>query len=297
MKIGDSLSLIWLAAIWGASFLFMRVAVPEFGAVPLISIRVTLAGLFLLPLVFWRNKQSELSDNILPICVVGIISSAIPFTLIAYSTLYVTAGFASVLNAATPIFSALVAFAWLKQRLSKMAFVGLSVGMGGVILLVKDKIGFANVEQGETAVAILAGLVSTFAYGFGANYSKKKLMGIDPVTITAGSQLVAAIVLLPLAIYWWPDEMPSINSWLNAILLAILCTAIAQIIFFRLIQDIGATNTTTVTFLIPIFGLLWGYLFLGEAIPIDTIIAGGVILVGTALANGLIKIRKNRPKP
>ncbi|MCF6192748.1 MAG: DMT family transporter [Kangiellaceae bacterium] len=297
MKTRDTLSLIWLAAIWGASFLFMRVAVPEFGAVPLIAIRVTLAGLFLLPLVFWRNKQVELLENILPICVVGIISSAIPFTLIAYSTLYVTAGFASVLNAATPIFSALVAFVWLKQRLNRMGLVGLSVGMVGVILLVKDKIGFSNVEQSETAIAILAGLVSTFAYGFGANYSKRKLTGIDPVTITAGSQLIAAIVLSPLAIYWWPAEMPSMGSWINAILLAILCTALAQIIFFRLIQNIGATNTTTVTFLIPIFGLLWGFLFLGETIPIDTIIAGGIILLGTALANGLIKTKKHHSEP
>ena len=296
MKTKDSLSLIWLAAIWGASFLFMRVAVPEFGAVPLITIRVALASLCLLPLVFWRGKQTEMLRAILPISIVGIINSAIPFTLIAYSTLYVTAGFASILNAATPIFSALIAFIWLRERPQKTAILGLLVGVVGVILLVWDKIGFTNNEQSKTAIAILAGLVSTLAYGIGANYSKIKLVGVDPVTITAGSQLVAAIALSPLAVYWWPEETPSFSSWMYASLLAILCTAIAQIIYFRLIQNIGATSTTTVTFLIPVFGLLWGFLFLNETILVDTVIAGGIILLGTALANGLLKTKKKEAK-
>ncbi len=295
MKSREIFDLILLAAIWGASFLFMRVSVPEFGAVPMMMLRVAIAALVLMPIVIWKKRLTLLWENIVPISIVGIVNSAIPFSLIAYSTLYVTAGFASVLNAATPIFSAVIAFVWLKQRLSKSAIVGLLIGICGVVFLVWDKIGFANSSESETAIAILSGVVSTLAYGLGANYSKKKLAGVDPVTITTGSQFVATIVLLPLAIYWWPDHPPSSQGWLNVIYLAVICTALAQIIYFRLIVKIGPTNTTSVTFLIPIFGLLWGYIFLNEIIEINTLIAGSVILLGTGLSTGVIRLgRQNQ---
>lgn len=288
MKIRDLVDLILLAAVWGGSYLFMRVSVPEFGAVPMMMVRVSLAGLFLLPVVFWKKRQQIMMRNIIPISIVGIFNSALPFSLIAYSTLYVTAGFASVLNAATPIFAATIAFAWLGKKLSKIAVLGLVIGIIGVLLLVWDKIGFS----GDVGLAILAGIFGTISYGIAANFTKKNLAGIDPVAITAGSLLIAGIALLPLAILWWPENTPSNKGWINLIILAIVCTAFAQVIFFRLIERTGATNATTVTFLIPVFGLLWGKLFLDELLEFSVLIAGSVILIGTSMTTGLIKFSR-----
>lgn len=291
MKTRDMIDLILLAALWGSSFLFMRLSVPEFGAIPMMMVRTALAGLLLLPLLIWKNHHQLMINNIIPISIAGIIGSAIPFSLIAYSTLYVTAGFASVLNAATPMFAAAVGFIWLGHRLSKMATSGLVIGITGVLILVWDKIGFSS---GNIALAILAGVSGTLCYGLAVNFTKQKLSGVTPLAITTGSLLAAAIFLLPMAIYWWPEKLPSNQAWLNVALLAIACTALAQILFFRLIAKTGATNATTVTFLIPVFGILWGNIFLDEALEIGMLIAGSVILVGTGMSTGMIKgLRKN----
>ncbi|TQV84916.1 DMT family transporter [Aliikangiella coralliicola] len=279
--------LILLAALWGASFLFMRVSVPEFGAVPMMMVRVALAGLFLLPFVWWKKRQQVMIEKVVPISIVGIFNSAIPFSLIAYSTLYVTAGFASVLNAATPMCAAVIAYLWLNQRLTRSAVIGLFIGLVGVVLLVWDKIGFSG---DESTFAILAGLGGAFFYGIAANYSKKRLAGVDALAITTGSQISAAIFLLPMAVAWWPAQMPSIASWINVVVLAIVCTGFAQILYFRLIDQAGAANATTVTFLIPVFGMVWGGLFLDEIVTLDTLLACAVILAGTGLTTGFLKL-------
>lgn len=264
----------------------MRISVPEFGAIPMMMVRTALASLLLLPLLIWKKQHQIMLKQIVPISVAGIIGSAIPFSLIAYSTLYVTAGFASVLNAATPMFAAAVAFMWLGHRMSKMATLGLVIGLSGVLILVWDKIGFSG---GNVALAIMAGILGTLCYGLAANYTKQKLSGVTPLAITTGSLLAATIFLFPMAIYWWPEKMPSNQAWLNVALLAIACTALAQILFFRLIAKTGATNATTVTFLIPVFGILWGNIFLDEGLEIGVLIAGSIILVGTGMSTGLIK--------
>ncbi len=289
MKTKDIIDLFILAALWGASFLFMRISVPEFGAVPMMMVRVLIAGLCLLPLVIWKGRLGVLRQNRLSISVVGVLGSAIPFSLIAYSTLYVTAGFASVLNAATPIFASVIAFVWLGQKISKLAALGLMIGVLGVTLLVWDKIGFADSNSG---LAIAAGLAGTLFYGIAANYSKQKFTNIDSLSIACGSLLAAAVFLTPMAIFWWPQKMPSLAAWLNVIILAIACTAFAQILFFRLIESAGATNATTVTFLIPVFGLFWGLMFLDELVETNTVIAGVVILMGTGMTTGLIRVRR-----
>lgn len=286
MKTRDIVYLLILAAMWGASFLFMRVSVPEFGAVPMMTLRVLLAGLILLPLVFIKKRQRIMMDNWKVIAVVGVINSAIPFTLIAYSTLYVTAGFASVLNAATPMFASLIAFLWIGHRPSKAAVFGLCIGVFGVILLVWNKLDFS---QSRSVLAIAAGLGGTLFYGIAANYSKQKLVGVDSLSIAAGSLIAAGLFLLPFSLIWWPESMPSNAGWINLVILSLACTAYAQLIYFKLIENAGATNATTVTFLIPVFGLLWGFLFLDEVFEINTLIAAIVILLGTGMTTGLIK--------
>lgn len=280
-----------LAALWGASFLFMRVSVPEFGAIPLIMVRVTLAALFLLPIVWWRNRQQSMIDNFASIAIVGVFNSAIPFTLIAYSTIYLTAGFASVLNAVTPMCAAILAYFWLKQKLSFSAIVGLFIGLFGVLMLVWDKIGF---DFSNSGLAIIAGLLAAFCYAIAANYSKTRLAGVSSLAVAAGSQVGAMVCLLPLALIYWPEQMPSLSSWINVVVLAIACTGFAYILYFRLIESAGAANATSVTFLMPVFGLLWGNIFLDEVILMDTIIACAVILLGTGLTTGLLQTMRKK---
>lgn len=289
MKPRDLFDLILLAALWGASFLFMRVTVAEFGAIPLIAVRVTIAAIFLMPFVVWQKRQNQIREHALKITIVGILNSAIPFSLIAFSTLYLTAGFASILNAVTPIFTAMIGFFWFSQRLSKLAVFGLFIGLVGVVMLVWDKVGFADEN---TSMAISAGLLAAVCYAIAANFSKQHLVGINPLALSAGSLIGAGLFLLPLAIYFWPQQMPSTSSWINLLVLAIACTGFAYILYFRLIERTGPANATTVTFLMPLFGMLWGGLFLNETVSVETLIACGVILLGTGLATGIIKFRR-----
>lgn len=218
--------------------------------------------------------------------VVGAINSALPFTLFAYATLHVTAGFAAVLNASVPLFSAIVAYLWLRDKLTFIRIVGLLIGFVGVVVLVWGKVSFKGDGSG---LAVLAGLAASLSYGISANYTKRHLTGVDPLANATGSQIAATIILLPLAIYFWPDTMPSLRSWLCVIALGIACTGVAYILFFRLIAHVGPTKAVAVTYLLPIFGMLWGTLFLDENITLNMIAACCVILLGTAFANGLLK--------
>jgi drug/metabolite transporter (DMT)-like permease len=283
MKTRDHLDLFLLGAIWGASFLFMRIAVPEFGPVALAGVRIAIAAVFLLGLLAWSGGIRSLLDKALPMTVLGAMNSALPFTLFGYATLYITAGAAAVLNASTPLFAALVAYFWLRDKLSPLAIAGLLVGFGGVAILVWDRISFGN---GSSIWAPLAGLAGGLSYGIAANYAKQRLQDVAPLANATGSLVAAALLLLPLAVIYWPSVTPGLLSWLSAIVLGIACTALAYILYFRLISRIGPARTVTVTYLVPLFGMLWGLIFLGERITVSMVLACAVILSGTALATG-----------
>jgi drug/metabolite transporter (DMT)-like permease len=279
----DRLDLLLLGVIWGASFLFMRVAVPEFGPVPLAGIRIAIAAAFLLAILAWRRGARTLLSSALPMTALGAANSALPFTLFAYATLHITAGAAAVVNASTPLFAAVIAFFWLRHRLAPVAIVGLVIGFGGVVILVWDRISFGN---GSGIWAPLAGLAGGLSYGFAANYAKQRLHGVTPLASAAGSLTAAALLLLPLVVAYWPSVTPRLLSWLCVIVLGVACTAIAYILYFRLIARIGPAKTVTVTYLVPFFGMLWGLVFLGERITTNMLVACAVILLGTALATG-----------
>ena len=281
----DRFELLILGVIWGASFLFMRIATPEFGAVALVEIRLLVAALFLVAVLAVRGNLATLRGSAAPMAFVGVFSSALPFVLFAYATLYVTAGTAAVLNASAPLFGALVAYLWLKDNLTPARIVGLAIGFGGVLLLAWDKIAF---NGSGTTLAILAGLGASLSYGIGVNYTKRKLGHVAPLTAAAGSLIAATLILLPLAIARWPSEMPSLKSWLSVISLGVLCTGIAYWFYFRLIARIGPARAIAVTYLVPVFGMLWGLVFLHEAITAGMVIACGVILLGTTLATGVM---------
>jgi len=255
------LELICLAALWGASFLFMRVAVPDFGPIALVELRTGIAALFLFPIIIWQNKWLIIKDNVIKLTIVGLFSTAIPFCLLSYSTLFVNAGYASILNATTPIFTAIVAWYWVKEKLTLTTLLGLIVGFIGVFILVFDK---QSADTEISLIPIMAALVATLCYGIGINYTKQGLGHLDPIVIAFGSQLMASLSIMPLAIWTWPTDIPSNQSWLAVSILGVACTGIAFILFFRLIANVGSNKAASVAYLIPFFGIFW--YFLGDDI-------------------------------
>ncbi len=294
MNARQLLMLLSLAAIWGASFLFMVIATPEFGAIALIEVRVVLAALVLLPIWWWREGKQQwpnVKRHVGPIVWVGLLNSAIPFVLFAYSVLFVTGGVAAVLNSTAPIYGALVAWIWLQQRLSRSAALGLAVGVAGVAILVSGELlGLGGSGHQEAKLfGVLAAAFAPVLYGIAANITAVKLNNVSALSITTFSQVAAAVLLAPLALLYLPSEMPSNTAWWCALVLAVFCTSLAYLIYFQLISEIGSTRAITVTFLIPLFGTLWGALFIGERLSLTMMVGMGVILLGTALVTGVLR--------
>lgn len=288
MAVRDVADLVLLGAIWGASFLFMRVAVPEFGPIPLIAARVGIAAAFLLPILVTRGGTRALYANAGPLAILGTLNSAIPFTLFAFAVLSVTAGFAAVLNSTAPLFGAFVAFVWLREQPSPVRIAGLIVGFVGVLVLVSGRLSVTDAGGG---LAVLAGLSAAFLYGIAANYAKRRLGNVDSLVTATGSLIVATALLLVPAVLYWPAVTPSASSWVSAILLAVFCTGVAYILYFRLLRRVGPAKALAVTYLIPAFGVVWGYVFLHEMITPSMMAGCGVILLGTALATGAFESR------
>ncbi|PXF29740.1 membrane protein [Pokkaliibacter plantistimulans] len=286
MRTQDLGELLMLAALWGASFLFMRIAVPAFGPIALVAVRLGIASVFLVGILIFTGKLRKLGDHPGKLAIVGVLNTALPFVLLSYATLSMTAGFTSILNATTPLWGALIAFVWVKERLTLAQVLGLLIGFVGVITLVWGKVSFSG---NGTGPAIVAALLATCSYGVAASYTRKYLSGIDPLVIATGSQLAGFILLTPLAALYLPQHSIGLSSWLSVLVLGIACTGVAYILFFRLVSRIGPSKTITVTFLIPVFGMLWGYLFLQEAVSAQMLAGAAVILAGTLLSTGLIK--------
>jgi len=281
----DLIDLFVLGAIWGASFLFMRVAAPEFGPVPLIAARVGIGALFLVFVLAKRGGIKRLSRHAVPLAVLGATNSAVPFTLFAYAVLSVTAGFAAVLNSTAPLFGALVAFVWLRETPSKVRVLGLAVGFAGVLILVWDRLSFSE-DRG--ALAVFAGLAAAVLYGIAANYTRKRLGDVDSLVIATGSLIAATLFMAIPTFLYWPARSPGAASWISTILLGVFCTGVAYVLYFRLLVRVGPARALSVTYLIPVFGLLWGYIFLHEAITRRMALACVVIFIGIALATGAL---------
>jgi drug/metabolite transporter (DMT)-like permease len=294
------LEFLLLAAIWGSSFLFMRLATVEFGALPTAALRVTIASIFLLPLLWMRGLVPQLRQHWKPVFVVGVLNSGIPFACYSFALLHITTGLSSILNATVPLFGALVAWAWLRDRPSNWRVLGLVIGFAGVALLASGKAGFKagaadGAAQGFGAwlpvLAMGACLVATLCYGIAASFTRRYLAGLPPLLTATGSQIGAALGLALPAALCWPAQNPSSTAWLALLAAGVVCTGIAYILYFRLIDSTGPARALTVTFVVPVFALGYGVMFLGEHITAWMIGCGVVILLGTALSTGLLKPR------
>ena len=287
----DSLDLLMLGALWGASFLFMRLGATEFGPVALVFLRVAGAVLLLVPLLLLRGEAAAMRRHWRAIAAVGVVNSVFPFLLFAAAALVLSTALMSVFNATASIWGALVAWLWLGDQLGRSRWLGLAIGVAGVVGLSWGKADFKPGEHGISAAAgIAACLLAAVLYGVGGNLSRKHLAGVPPMAVAAGSQLAATVALAIPAWWWWPAVMPGPAAWAAAAALALACTGLAYVLYFRLIANAGVAQAMSVTFLIPAFALLWGWLLLGEQ-PTGTMLAGcAVILLGTALATGRLKL-------
>jgi drug/metabolite transporter (DMT)-like permease len=294
MSLPDAFRLLSLAIIWGASFLFLRISAPEFGPVPLILVRAAVATVCVAPVFHNPSHRALLRQNLGKFLFLGIVNTALPFSLLAYATLSLEAGFTSLLNATTPIFAAIIGAIMFSTPLRPTQILGLFVALGGVAILSWDSLSF---KAGGSGLAVLAALGASASYGVSVNFTKHRLAEIPPRLVSAGALLMASVILLIPGIWMWPDTPPSNRAWISALLLAGICTAIAYAIFFLLLKRSGAMATSSVTFLIPVFAILWGAAVLGERIDPQLLLGMVVTLVGTALAVGLIRPRRKKLPP
>ena len=277
----DVVRLLLLAGLWGGSFAFIRVAVPELGALWLAFARVALAFAALFILALGRRAVPSFLAHWRSYAVIGIVNSALPFALFSFAEEYIGASTAAVLNATSPFFGAVVAALWLKDALTLPKLAGMGLGLAGVVVLVGWQ---AEPLTGTTLVASLACLAAAFCYGVASVYAKRNMRDVPSAAMALYSQLTAAIVLAPALTFVPLPSSPTPLVVGNVVALALGSTALAYLLYFRLIATIGPARALTVTFLIPLFGVLWGYLFLGEPLALNTLAGCALILGGTWIA-------------
>ena len=281
-----------LSMTWGASFLFMQQAVHEFGPLPTAAVRVAVASLFLLPLLIARGHWPALRRHWRPVLFCGLLNSGIPFALFSFALLHINTGLSSILNATVPLFGALVAWAWLGQNPGASRSVGLLVGFVGVALLAWDKVGAGSGAGGSLGLwAVLACLGATLCYALAASFTHRYLSGLNPLMTATGSQIGALLGLALPALWLWPARMPGPGAWGAVVALGVLCTGVAYVLYFRLIEQLGPARALTVTFAVPVFAVFYGAALLGEVVTSWMLGCGAVVLCGTALATGLVKLR------
>lgn len=283
------LMFVLLAAIWGASFMFTRVASPEFGAFAFASLRLGFAAIVLFPILMMGGNWKYLRNDFWLIFFISIFNSAMPFVMFAYATLYLEAGTTSVLNSFVPMLSGLIAHIYFKDYLSRSQQAGLVIGVMGVGVLMMDRMGIGN----QTILPLCACLIACLSYAISANITKRKLSHVPPKVLAASTMLVAGALLVPFGIATWPEANPSLTAWSATVAVAVLSTAIAYLLFFELIKNIGPTRTVSVTLLIPIFGIFWGALLLDETIT-WTIIVGTIIIITGAYLSLSLKLPSRR---
>ncbi|MDN3648658.1 DMT family transporter [Reinekea marina] len=283
-----SLSLLLvLSALWGASFLFMRVGAPEFGPVSLIFIRMSVGVLAILPFFFKVSLLKAIIKNAKALLLLGLINHVIPFVALSYAALSLESGFTSLINATTPIFTALVAALFFATAIKPSQILGLIVAVLGVGILSSDKMSFGSLGTGW---AIAAGLMAALSYGFAGNYTKHALSHLSAIEITVGSMLASSLILLVPGLYFWPTTNPSTQAWASALLLAVASTGVAFIIFFKIMKEAGAFIASNVTLLVPLFAVSWGIFLLDESLTLRLILGMVVTLSGTALTLQLLKL-------
>ena len=282
MSTANLLRLFLLAAIWGGSFLFMRIAAPVLGPGWLIELRVVFAALFLAAIALVLKKSLDLRRYWKHYAILGLFNAAIPFVLFAYAAKTLSASLLSVLNATAPMWAALIAAVWQRQMVTPRVLLGLVLGTAGVALLVgTDRLS----TQDGALLAIAAALLAPFNYGIATVYAKSA-PAVEPFSNAHGSMWTGALLTLPSLLMFPQPAMPSPGILGAAVALGVLCSGVAYLLYYGLVRDVGPTSALTVTFLAPLFGILWGTLFLHEVVGWTTLAGAAIVIAGTILVTG-----------
>lgn len=268
------LELLMLGAIWGSSFLFMRIAAKPFGAFALVDMRLALGAVILLPFL-WRDRAHFTRAMWPKLAIIGLINSAIPFLLFAWAAQRSPAAIGAICNAMTVLFAALVGFLFFGEKIGTRRAIALLVGFAGVVLLATSKAGGLSV-----GMAVIAGSTAALLYGVGVNLVRRHMAGLPPAAAAAATLSCAALLLSPFAATHWPTQPIAPVAWGSAIAIGIICTGYAFLLYYRLIQRIGPARAATVTYLVPLFGALFAWLFLGEPVT-PAMLGAGVLILGS----------------
>jgi drug/metabolite transporter (DMT)-like permease len=283
MSISSALRLILLAAIWGGSFLFLRLGAPVLGPVLFIQLRVGLGAVFLLIVAMIQRKPLELRGNLVHYAILGFFNTGFPFLLFAFGALHITASMESVLNATAAIWGAIISAVWLRVHLSPKAMIGLAAGLFGVAVLVGLD---ASHMDRDAWLAVAAGLGAAFSYGLASAYIHKVRRPVGSFANAHGSLWAATLMFVPVTPFFAMPAPLTVPAAIAVVGIGVMCSGTAYMIYFKLLGDIGAAPTLSVSFLIPAFGILWGVLFLHEHVGWNVPIGAVFIVVGTALTTG-----------
>jgi drug/metabolite transporter (DMT)-like permease len=284
MRPRDFAGLVVLSVLWGGSFLLIRVAVPALGPFVLVELRVGLAAVALILYALTIGRMPKIRTRWKSFLVLGFLNTAMPFCLISTAEIHLTASLAAILNSTTVMFTAIVATVWMGDVLTARKAIGILLGIAGVTVLV----GWDPLPlNGGFLLAVAAMLIASLSYALGATYAKQSFSGIPPLGMAIGQLCGAVVLLAPLAAVSVPAEAPSFVVALSILGLALLSTAVAYLIYFRLIENVGPTSTVTVTLLVPVFGLLFGILLLDEPFGVGTLAGLGIILLSVVLISGI----------
>jgi drug/metabolite transporter (DMT)-like permease len=276
----------FLAAIWGGSFLFLRIAAPRFGPIPLVDVRLALGALVLAPFL-WRARRQLAAAGWLKIMAIGLVNTLLPFLLFAWGAERAPAGVSAIVNSMSVPFAALAAFVLFREHLSARYLAGLAIGLIGVVVLASGDVDGAGVGP-----AVAAGATAALLYGVSANLVKRYFAGLPPAAVAAATLAWGAVLLAPFAVWQWPSAQVPAQAWLSLFALGVVCTGVAYAVYFRLIQRVGAPRATTVTYLVPMFGVLWAWLALGEPLTISMAFGGALILGGMLLGRTRARARR-----
>lgn len=276
--------LVLLGAIWGGAHALTRYSVPYLGPVWIVELRYLLAGIMLAAVAWATARPLRLRSQWRQIVVLGIFNTALPFFLLTYAAKSLPASALSVLNATAPVFGAVIGVVWLKQRPTLSACLGLVLGMAGVAVLVWGDLAQSQVPR---AVPVAAALCTAFFYGLSSNYARRHAAHLDHFNTAHGSLWVAFVLTLPAVPGHLPPGPIGPGPVGAALVLGLVCTGIAYLLYFRLIRDEGPMYALTVAYLIPVFGVLWGILLLGEPLTAALLGGGSLVIAGIALATGM----------
>jgi drug/metabolite transporter (DMT)-like permease len=280
MRAADTARLLLLAAIWGGSFLLLRMVAPVLGAMLTAESRVFVAGVALSIWMAIQGTRTEWRRYALPLLIVAITNSALPFAFFSYAALTLPSGYSAILNATAPLFSALFAAIFLGERLTPRKLIGLACGIGGVSFLV----GLGPIAfDGHVGLAVASALSGALSYAIASAYVKGLKDPVPPTAMATGSQVLAALVLLPLVAVAPLPSRPDAQTITLILVSGVVCTAMAYLLYFRLIRDIGPVKALTVTFLVPLTALAWGAVVLDEAITLRTLVGGALVILATWL--------------